>query len=99
LPVAVQTRTTSPETIVSTGFSVESKKPRWTVDGDGFSSWIFSALCAAGAARRRAAVKAMAEAGDVMVGSWHRWGGPDWCPVEGAEDLDVDAVDLVFTVV
>ena len=38
-PVAVSSRTTSPGgQSVSTGLSEASKKPRWTVVGDAFSS-------------------------------------------------------------
>src|ERR1700680_4137867 len=36
----------SPESMVRTGLSEASKKPRWTVAGDAFNSWIF---CSAGA--------------------------------------------------
>jgi hypothetical protein len=38
LPVVVHSRTTSPESIVNTGLSVASKKPRCTVVGDALNS-------------------------------------------------------------
>src|SRR4051812_31946234 len=46
----------SPESIVSTGLSEASKKPRCTVVGDAFNSWIFSSARAGRAAERRSAL-------------------------------------------
>jgi hypothetical protein len=51
LPVVVHSRTMSPESIVSTGLSDASKKPRCTVVGEAFNSWIFSSAFAAAAHR------------------------------------------------
>src|SRR3977135_983271 len=69
----------SPESIVSTGFSEASKKPRCTVAGDALSSWIFSALCASAPARRKATLKQIPKLRDLMV-SLPRDRGP---PISG----------------
>jgi len=56
-----------PESIVNTGFSEASKKPRCTVVGDALSSWIFSAACAPPAAKTNTALKQMAKVCDLMA--------------------------------
>ncbi len=48
--MVVHSRTMSPESIVRTGLSDASKKPRCTVAGEAFNSWIFSCACAAATA-------------------------------------------------
>src|SRR5580700_5313418 len=57
----------SPESMVSTGLSAASKKPRCTVAGDALSSWIFSSLRADAAARTKVVLRAITRACDLMV--------------------------------
>src|SRR5207342_1381245 len=62
----------SPESIVSTGLSDASKKPRCTVVGDALSSWIFSSLRACVAAQTRRRPKPIFNAHERMVTSARR---------------------------
>src|ERR1700676_2162121 len=56
----------SPESIVSTGLSEASKKPRCTVVGDALSSWTLSSHCACAAAKTATALNTTQRAGDLM---------------------------------
>src|SRR5712691_951288 len=60
----------SPESIVSTGLSEASKKPRCTVVGDAFSSCIFSSHCTCAAETMTTAPRQIPKACDLMFRSF-----------------------------